>query len=86
MPRVSEFFGIAIYLYYRDHPHPHFHAIYGQYDVPIGIDPIRVLEGTLPRRVQALVFEWAEKYQMELLADWELARTGQSLHRIPPLE
>jgi hypothetical protein len=25
MPRISEFFGIAIYMYYRDHAPPHFH-------------------------------------------------------------
>jgi len=27
MPRVSDFYGIAIYLYYRDHAPPRFHAI-----------------------------------------------------------
>lgn len=26
MPRVSEFFGVAIYFYFNDHPPPHFHA------------------------------------------------------------
>jgi hypothetical protein len=86
VPRISEFYGIAIYMYFKDHPRPHFHAIYGQYDVPVGIDPIEVLEGKLPRRVQSLVFEWAEKYQAELQANWELARAGQALRRIPPLE
>lgn len=86
MPRISEFFGIAIYLYYKDHAPPHFHAIYAQYDAAIGIDPIGTLKGSLPRRAQSLVFEWAAKYQDELQANWELARAGQPLQRIPPLE
>jgi hypothetical protein len=29
MPRISEFYGILVYMYYRDHAPPHFHAIYG---------------------------------------------------------
>jgi hypothetical protein len=86
MPRISEFFGIVIYLYYKEHAPPHFHAIYAQYDAAIGTDPIEVLEGSLPRRVQSLVFEWAAMYQEELRANWELARAGQALRRIPPLE
>ena len=86
MPRISEFCGIAIYMYYKEQGVAHFHAIYGQYDVPIGIDPINILEGKLPRRVRSLVFEWAETYQTELLANWELARTGHPLRRLPPLE
>ena len=86
MPRISEFFGIAIYMYYKDHSPPHFHAIYAQYDTAVGIDPVEVLEGILPRRVQSLVFEWAAMYQDELQANWELARAGQALRRIPTLE
>ena len=86
MPRISEFFGIAIYMYYKEHAPPHFHAIYAQYDAAIGIDPIEVMEGNLPQRVQSLVFEWAAMYQDELRANWELARAGQPLRRIPPLE
>jgi Domain of unknown function (DUF4160) len=27
MPRISQFYGIAIYMYYRDHAPPHVHAI-----------------------------------------------------------
>ena len=61
MPRISEFFGIAIYMYYKEHVPP-------------------------PRRAQSLVFEWAARYQNELRANWELARAGQPLQRIPPLD
>lgn len=86
MPRVSEFFGISIYMYYRDHLPPHFHAIYAQHEAEIGIDPIRVLEGNLPRRVRSLVFEWAAMYQEELRINWELTRQRVPLQDVPPLE
>ena len=28
MPRISEFYGILIYMYYQDHAPPYFHALY----------------------------------------------------------
>ena len=30
MPRIAEFYGIAIYMYHREHGVPHFHALYGE--------------------------------------------------------
>ncbi len=86
MPRISEFLGIVISMFYEDHAPPHFHAAYAQYEAVIGVDPIRVLRGQLPRRVLSLVFEWAAMYQAELRQDWELARAQRPLQRIPPLE
>ena len=85
MPRISEFYGIAIYMYYRDHPPPHFHAIYGQYEAVIDIDPVQVREGKLPRRALSLVVEWATMYQEELRENWARARAHQPLQLIPPL-
>lgn len=86
MPRISEFFGIVISMFYKEHMPPHFHAAYAEYEATIGIDPIRVLQGRLPRRVQSLVFEWAAMYQAELRQDWELTRAQLPLQRIPPLD
>ena len=86
MPRISEFLGIAIYMYFSEHAPPHFHAIYGQYEAEILIEDREVLKGRLPGRALSLVQEWAEKYQKELARDWELARSHEELKRIPPLE
>ena len=57
MPRVSEFYGIVIAMYVREHELAHFHAACGEYEAVIGIDPIRVLEGRLPTRAHRLVVE-----------------------------
>ena len=86
MPRISEFFGIVIYMYFKDHSPPHFHAIYAEYEAEIGISPIQILDGGLPKRVQSLVFEWAAIHQVVLQKNWEWARAGNPLQHIPPLE
>ena len=55
MPRISEFFGISIYMYWRDHSLPHFHAIYGGDEVEITIVDLSILAGRLPPRALGLV-------------------------------
>ena len=86
MPRISTFFGIAIYMYFSDHAPPHFHAIYGEYEVEMAIDSLEVIQGSLPRRALALVLEWAMAHRDALRANWERARAHEALEPIPPLE
>jgi hypothetical protein len=86
VPRISEFYGIAIYMYYRDHAPPHFHAFYGEYEATIAIETGEVLEGQLPRRARKLVAEWAPAHRDELQNSWDLARAGQPLPTIAGLE
>jgi hypothetical protein len=59
MPTLSVFFGIVIRMYYDDHAPPHFHAIYGDQEATISIDPLEVLEGSLSRRALGMVLDWA---------------------------
>jgi Domain of unknown function (DUF4160) len=86
MPRICQFYGIAIYMYYRDHAPPHFHALYGEYEAEVNIATAAVVEGRLPRKARSLVTEWAAEHREELQQNWELARAGQPLNPIPPLE
>ena len=86
MPRISEFYGIAIYLYYQDHAPPHFHAIYGEHEATISISSGRVLDGRLPRRALGLVRTWTGLHREELERDWNLARQGQPLRPIKALD
>jgi hypothetical protein len=86
MPRICDFYGIAIYMYYRDHAPPHFHAIYGEYEAEVDIASAAVVQGRLPRRARSLVTEWTAAHRERLEQNWELARAGQPLNRIPPLE
>ncbi len=86
MPCISRFFGIAIFIWYRDHEPPHFHAVYGDFEASLRIDTLEVMTGSLPRRALALVLEWASLHRTELEDDWERARTGTPLAPIQPLD
>ena len=86
MPCVSEFFGIAIYMYYNDHNPPHFHAEYAGQEAKFTISTLEVLRGELPRRARALVLEWAAFNRGALFENWERARRGESLEMIDPLD
>jgi hypothetical protein len=86
MPCVSQFYGITIYMYYNDHAPPHFHAEYAEDEALFGIDTLQVLRGRVPRRVRALVVEWATLHHGELVTNWNLARQGVPLQAIEPLD
>jgi hypothetical protein len=85
MPKVSEFFGIAIYVYWRDHGPPHFHAVYGDDEVLIAIRDLSVVRGRLPPRAMGLVIEWATLRRAELERVWRQAENLEPLSRIEPL-
>lgn len=86
MPVISRFFGIVISMYYNDHPPPHFHIAYAEHKAQMAIETLAIIEGELPRRVVNLTMEWAALHRDELRADWALARNGQPLERIVPLD
>ena len=86
MPRLSEFYGIVIAMFYEEHPPPHFHAIYAGQRVAISIDPIAVVQGWLPRRALSLVLEWAALHQAELRDNWDRTREHLPLKPIEPLD
>jgi Domain of unknown function (DUF4160) len=86
MPVISQFYGIMIRMFYNDHAPPHFHAMYGEYELLISVSPIAILEGKAPGRVRSMVLEWAALHQSELLENWERCRQAEPLSSISPLE
>ena len=86
MPRLSEFYGIVIAMFYDDHDPPHFHAAYGGRRALVAFVPPRIIAGELPRRAEALVVEWAKLHADELAEAWQRAREHRPLPRITPLE
>lgn len=85
MPRISEFLGVVIYVYWRDHPPPHFHAAYAENEALISIEGLSVIEGELPPRALGLVIEWATRHQEQLRRVWKQAENLEPLSRIEPL-
>ncbi len=86
MPILSRFYGIIIRMFFEDHPPAHFHAEYNDYELLVGISPIKILKGKAPKRVESMVLEWAAIHQEELLANWELCSRPAQPKPILPLE
>lgn len=86
MPRLSEFYGIAIYMYVADHKPPHFHAVYAEHEALVRIDNGTILRGDLPRTAAKLVEQGRKLHHGELLDDWELAQQPSALNPIEPLQ
>jgi hypothetical protein len=86
MPNISYFYGITIRIYFREHPPPHFHALYGEHVAQIDISTGRVIGGELPRRALALVRRWRKLHISELMNDWRLAQERKRPRKIEPLE
>ncbi len=86
MPKISEFFGIIISVFYDDHNPPHFHAIYGDKKAIFSISDLRMIEGNLPSRAVALILEWTFIHRDELIEEWKFASEHKPLFWIKPLE
>lgn len=86
MPTISSFYGIMIQIFWGDHSPPHFHALYGEFEVLIDIRTLEVIRGTMPRRALVLVLEWASLHREELMEDWKLCEARQTPKKIEPLD
>ena len=85
MPTISAFFGVAIRMYYEEHPPPHFHAYYEGFEMLVSIETLEVLAGSFPPRALGLVIEWAFQHRQELEMNWALAENHLPLQKIEPL-
>ena len=86
MSELCRFRGAVIYIYFDEHNPPHFHVRHGGRDVQIGIDPVRLLEGSLPAHIRRLILRWAEVRQAELAEAWCRAQRRRPPGKIAPLD
>ncbi|MDR2232530.1 MAG: DUF4160 domain-containing protein [Tannerella sp.] len=88
MAAISMFYGLVIYLYQFDnirHHIPHIHVKYqGEWAV-FSIPEGEIIEGDLKSDKVKLVQAWIVLRREELLANWELAKTGDPVFKIKPL-
>lgn len=85
MPRLSSFYGIVVYMYWSDHPPPHFHAEYGDHQVIITIDDGSIFAGSMPRRALRLLEEWRSMHVGDLREAWNRASEREDPGTIDPL-
>ncbi|QAU24633.1 DUF4160 domain-containing protein [Dyella sp. M7H15-1] len=75
-----------MYLIDNKHHHaPHIHARYAEFEASVSISEGEILAGELPKKQLRLVQAWIELHRDELIADWELAISGESPYKIAPL-
>lgn len=83
------FYGIIVSMYYLDtkqHNWPHIHAKFAEYEGVYKIPEGVLLEGELPKSKERLLLAWIEIHKDELMADWDLAVTGNKVFVIDPLK
>jgi len=81
MPVLAKFYGIVIRLLCVRSLGARLHAFYGDSELVIHLDTLRVIQGDVPQRVTELVLEWARAHYQELLAD--SARVFSGLRPLP---
>jgi hypothetical protein len=82
MPTLAIFFGIIVRMWHDDHPPPHIHVEYQGFEAFVEISSGEVSEGSLPRKVAAIVKEWCLVHQAELQDNWQRAQRFEPLDRI----
>jgi hypothetical protein len=83
------FYGIVVMLFYYDnkqHNLPHIHVRYQDSKAIFAIDNAEMIEGNMPNKQKRLVQAWMEIHKDELIADWELAISGEQPYKIEPLK
>ncbi|MEW6619660.1 MAG: DUF4160 domain-containing protein [bacterium] len=89
MAVIAMFYGIIISMYYfdkRKHQMPHVHVKYQAQETILSIPDGKVLEGKIKSSKMKLVQAWLEIHKEELMADWELASSGENVFKIDPLK
>lgn len=89
MPVIAMFYGIIVSLYFMDnkrHQRPHIHAKYQDFEVVVAIPEGEVLEGEFPGGRLRMLLAWIEIHKDELMADWQLAVSGEQPFKIEPLK
>jgi hypothetical protein len=87
LPKISEFFGIVVYMYWFDdkrHKVPHIHAIYGGEKAVFDLGG-NCIAGNLGKRASKLVQEFVRERETELRAAWSKAIKGEDVPWIKPI-
>jgi Domain of unknown function (DUF4160) len=83
MATVAMVDGIKIQFYNDEHPPPHFHAEYAEYQAMIRIDTLKVIEGRMPRPQLRKIVAWAKPRRSLLREAWATCRRDGNPGKIP---
>lgn len=83
------FYGLIVTMYFLDtkqHKLPHIHVKYSGHEAIYEIPDGNLLGGSLPLNKEKLIKAWIEIHREELMANWQLAVTGNKIFPIDPLK
>ncbi len=89
MAIISMFYGIIVSMYYFDnkkHHTPHIHLKYQGEEAVFTIPDGELIKGSIKANKKKLINAWIEIHKDELMADWELACSGEEVFKISPLK
>lgn len=72
MPRISNFGGMTIVIYYNDHEPPHFHIINNEFQTRIDIEKGTYMKGSspLPKAKEKDILSWLELHWDAMMEAW----------------
>lgn len=70
MGRLAIFGKAVVLIRSRDHNPPHFHVLAPDFEALVGIEPLMILRGGMPRSVWMQVQAWAVENHAVLIAEW----------------
>lgn len=82
MPTIASFDGITVRMWHDDHPPPHIHVSYQDFEAEVRIRNGEVVNGKLPGRVAGIVKAWCLANQLALLQNWQRAMRFEPLVQI----
>ena len=76
MPTLKIIDSVKIDIYSREHPPPHFHAIYADYEALITIQDFEIYAGLLPKSQLSKLINWAKDNQGILKENFKRLNPG----------
>ena len=84
MPVLSKFYGVVVRMLFAPLLGARFHAIYGDQELVISIQPLAVIQGEVPESVRRMVLEWARRHEKDLMSAWRRCAAGLKPQVIAP--
>ena len=72
MPVLAKFYGIVMRILIDRTFGTHVHAFFGDSELVIGLNPLRVIQGDVPAWVRDWAVNWVKRHQQELLSAWKI--------------
>jgi hypothetical protein len=68
---------------HMEHPRPHMHVKFAEYEVSVALDDLSIIKGRLPRAQQQAAMQWIAEHQAELLEMWKHPLEPGGIHPLP---